>query len=121
MHLFATVHKSSQTSYLRRNSKLHDQFPYELPRKGKHLTRNTKELSETNDLLIYLMSLPYVLSFMEYWSHAASKYTSNFTHHSITNLKVLPIFYDCCVSGLTCECGLNCVRRQLEEMQPRLL
>jgi len=45
---------------------------------------------------------------MDYWPHVAGKYTSNFTHHSITNLKVLTIFYDCCVCGLSCNCSLNC-------------
>ena len=39
----------------------------------------------------------------------------------MTNLKVLKIFYDCCFCGLTCEYGLNRMRRQLEEMQPRIL
>ena len=45
---------------------------------------------------------------MDYWPHLAGKYTSNFTHHSITNLKVLTIFYDSCVCGLSCDCALNC-------------
>ena len=45
---------------------------------------------------------------MEYWPHIARKYTSNFTHHSNTNLKVLAIFYDSSVWGLSCDCGLNC-------------
>ena len=67
------------------------------------MKRNTKQLSETNDLFISLVSLSYVLSFMEYWSHVGRKYTSKFTHHSITNLKIVPIFYGCCVCGLTCE------------------
>ena len=44
---------------------------------------------------------------MDYWPHAGRKYTSNFTHHSITNLKVLTIFYDCCVCGISCDWGLN--------------
>ena len=54
------------------------------------------------------MSLSYVLAFIDYWPHVVSKYTLNFTHHSITNLKVLTIFYDCCDSGPSCDCGLNC-------------
>ena len=87
--------------------KLHGQFPYELQRKEKHLTRNTKLLSQTNDLLISLVSLSYVLAFTEYSPHVGCKYTSNFTHHPITNLKLLAIFYDCCVCGLCCKCGLN--------------
>ena len=87
--------------------KVHGQFRYELQRKGKHLTRNTKKLSQTNDLLISLVSLSYVLAFTEYSPHVGCKYTSNFTHHSITNLKLLTIFYDCFVSGLCCNCGLN--------------
>ena len=45
---------------------------------------------------------------MEYWPHVASKYSLNFTHQSITNLKVLTIFYDFCVCGLSYDCGLNC-------------
>ena len=85
------------------------------------MTRNTKQFSETNDLLISLASLSFVLSFMDYWSHVGGKYTSNFTHHSITNLKVLiKLFHDCFACGPSCECGINCVRRLLEEMQPRL-
>ena len=45
---------------------------------------------------------------MEYFTHVDRNYTSNFTHHSMTNLKVLTIFCDCCVYGLSCDCGLNC-------------
>ena len=45
---------------------------------------------------------------MEYWLHLGCKYTSNFTHHSITNLEVLGLFNDSCVYGLSCDCGLNC-------------
>ena len=45
---------------------------------------------------------------MDYWPHVGSKYTSNFIHDSITSLKVVRIFYDCCVRGLSCDCGLNC-------------
>ena len=54
------------------------------------------------------MSLSYVFTFMEYWPHLVRKYTSNFTHHSITNLKVLTLFDDSCVCGLSCDFGLNC-------------
>ena len=54
------------------------------------------------------MSLSYALVLTEYSPHVGCKYTSNFTHHSITNLKLLTIFYDCCFSGLCCYCGLNC-------------
>ena len=54
------------------------------------------------------MSLSYVLAFMEYWPHLDGKYTSDLTHHSITNLKVFTLFYDSCVCGLSCDCGLNC-------------
>ena len=54
------------------------------------------------------MSLSYVLAFMEYWPHLDCKYTSNFPHHSITDLKVLTLFNDSCVCGLICDCGLNC-------------
>ena len=61
-------------------------------------------MSETNDLLISLVSLSYVLAFTEYSPHVGCKYTSNFTHHSITNLKVLTLFYDSCVCGLSCDC-----------------
>ena len=53
------------------------------------------------------MSLSYVRAFMEYWTLVGGKYTSNFTHHSITNVKVLTIFCDCCLCGLSCDCGLN--------------
>ena len=53
------------------------------------------------------MSLSYVLTPMEYWTLVGRKYTSNFTHHSITNVKVLTIFCDCCVCGLSSDCGLN--------------
>ena len=53
------------------------------------------------------MSLSYVLALTEYSPHVGCKYTSNFTHHSITNLKLVTIFYDCCVCGLCCNCGLN--------------
>ena len=53
------------------------------------------------------MLLSYVLAFVEYWPHLACKYTSIFTHNSITNLKVLTFFYDSCVCGLSCDCGLN--------------
>ena len=55
---------------------------------------------------------------MEYWPHIDGKYTSNFTHHSFKNLKVLTIFYDSCVCGLSCDCGLNCetaIRRNATE------
>ena len=45
---------------------------------------------------------------MEYCPHGGCKYTSNFTHHSITNLKVLTIFYNCCVCGLSCDFRVNC-------------
>ena len=45
---------------------------------------------------------------MEYWPHVASKYMSNFTHHSMTNLRVLTIFDDRSVCGVSCDCGLNC-------------
>jgi len=38
------------------------------------------------------VSFSYVLAFMEYCPHVGCKYTSNFTHHSITNPKVLTIF-----------------------------
>ena len=76
--------------------------------KRKHLTRNTKQLPKTNDLFISLVSLSYVLAFMEYWPHVDCKYMSNFTHHCITNLKVLTIFHDSCVCGHFCDCGLNC-------------
>ena len=99
--------KSLNYFYLRRNSKLHGQFPYELQRKGKHLTRNTKQLPQTNDVLIFFLFFSYVLAFTEYSPHVGCKYTSNFTHHSITNLKLLTIFYHCCVCGLCCNCGLN--------------
>ena len=58
-------------------------------------------MSETNDLFISRVSLSYVLAFMEYWPHVERKYASNFTYHSITNLKVITIFYDYCVSGLS--------------------
>ena len=50
----------------------------------------------------------HVLALLEYWTHVVCKYTSNFTHHSITNLKVLTIFCDSSVSGLPCDCGLSC-------------
>ena len=84
-------------------------------------TCNKEGVSETKYLFISLLSLSYVLALMEYCIHLGCKYTSNFTHHSITNLKVLTIFCDCCVCGLSCDCGLNCMRRRLEEMQARLL
>ena len=45
---------------------------------------------------------------MEYWTHVDGNYTSNFTHHSITNLKLLTIFYDSFISGVFCDYGLNC-------------
>ena len=45
---------------------------------------------------------------MKYFTHVDRNYASNFTHHSMTNLKVLTIFCDCCVYGLSCDCGLNC-------------
>ena len=72
------------------------------------MTRNTKQLSINNDLFISLVSLSYVLTFMKNWPHIDCKYTSNFAHHSNTNLKVLAISYDSSVCGLSCDCGLNC-------------
>ena len=72
------------------------------------LTCKKAYVSETNDLFISLVSLSYVLAFMEYWPHLDCKYTSNFTHISITNLKVFTLFYDSSVCGLSCDCGLNC-------------
>ena len=60
------------------------------------------------NICLSLLSLSYVLALMEYCIHVDRKYTSNFTHHSITNLKVLTIFCDCYVCGLSCDCGLNC-------------
>ena len=56
------------------------------------MTRNTKQLSESSHLFFSLVSLSYVLTFMHYWPHVARKYTLNFTHQSITNLKVFTIF-----------------------------
>ena len=56
------------------------------------MTRNTKQLPKNSDLLISFVSLSYVLTFMEYWPDVAGKYTSNFTHYSIPNLKVLTVF-----------------------------
>ena len=53
------------------------------------------------------MSLSYVLAFIESWPRLDCKYTSNFTHYSITNLKVLTLFYDFCACGLCCDCVLN--------------
>ena len=53
------------------------------------------------------MCLSSVLAFTEYSPHVASKYTLNFTHHSITNLRILTIFYDSCVLW-SLHCGLNC-------------
>ena len=38
--------------------------------------RNTKQLSEPDDLFISFVSLSYVLAFMEYWPHLGRKYTS---------------------------------------------
>ena len=67
-----------------------------------------KWVSETKYLFISLLSLSYVLTLMEYCTDLDRKYTSNFTHHSITNLKVLTILCDCCACGLSCDCGLNC-------------
>ena len=37
-----------------------------------------------------------------------SAITSNFKRHSITNLRVLTIFYDCRVCGFSCDCSSNC-------------
>ena len=82
--------------------------PQELQRKEKHLTRNTRQVSETNDLFVSLVSLSYVPGVMEYCPHEVCKYISNFIHHCITNLKVPTMFNDCCVCGLSCDCGLNC-------------
>ena len=65
-------------------------------------------VSETKYLFISLLSLSYVLALMEYCTHLGRKYTSNLTYHSITNLKVFTIFCDSSVSGLSCDCGLNC-------------
>ena len=76
--------------------------------KERHLARNTKQLSEKNDLFISLVFLSYVLAFMEYWPYVAGKYASTFAQHFIINLRVLTIFYGCCVCGLSCDCGLNC-------------
>ena len=45
---------------------------------------------------------------MEYCTHVGRNYTSNFTHRSITSLKLLTIFYDSCVCGHFCDHGLNC-------------
>ena len=67
-----------------------------------------KWVSETKYLFISLLSLSYVLTLMEYYTHLDCKYTSNFTHHSITSLKLLTIFYDSCVCGHFCDHGLNC-------------
>ena len=71
-------------------------------------TCNKAWVSETKYLFISLLSLSYVLTLMEYCTHLARKYTSNFTHHSISNLKVLRILCNCCACGLSCDCGLNC-------------
>ena len=71
------------------------------------LTCNKAKVSETKSLFISHLSLSYVIAFTEYSPYVACEYTSNFTHHSITNLKLLTIFYECCVCGLCCNCGLN--------------
>ena len=43
----------------------HSQFTYELQRSEMQRKRNTKQPSETNQLLIFLVSLSYVFAPME--------------------------------------------------------
>ena len=43
----------------------HSQFTYELHRSEMQRKRNTKQLSETNHLFIFLVSLSYVFAPME--------------------------------------------------------
>ena len=47
------------------NNTLYSQFTYQLHRRAMQRKRNTKQLSETNDLFICLVSLSYVFVPME--------------------------------------------------------
>ena len=54
----------------------HSQFTYELQRSEMQRKRNTKQLSETNHLFIFLVSLSYVFAPMEILSKLVGKYGS---------------------------------------------
>ena len=60
------------------------------------------------NICLFLLCLCLMFSLLWNIGLVDRKYTSNFTHQSITNLKVLTIFCDCYIFCLSCDCGLNC-------------